>query len=145
MGIVAFEDAVQRAQENELDLVLVAPQANPPVCRMMNYGKYQYEQNKKHQQAKKKQGKNKVKEVKFHLNTEEHDFNTKVSHIQSFLQKGCKVKVSLFFRGREMAHTDFGYELLEQVRQHISEYGSAESPAKQGRVMSMMISPLSQK
>lgn len=144
MGIVAFEEALRRAKENELDLVLVAPQGNPPVCRMMNYGKYLYEQNKK-QQTGKKQTKDKVKEVKFHLNTEEHDFNTKVNHIQSFLKKGFKVKVSLFFRGREMAHTDFGYQLLDQVRQNVNEYGTSEAPKKQGRSMSMMVSPVSQK
>ena len=145
LGQVSIEDAFERAYEEGLDLVAVADQANPPVCRIMDQGKFLYEKKKKlKEQRKKNQSHTKTKEIKFHVNTEKHDYDVKLNHIIAFLKKGYKVKVSLFFRGREMQHTELGLELVQKVLEDLEEYAVVDSaPNKSGRMISAMVSPLS--
>lgn len=139
-GVFQFEEALARAEAAGLDLVEVAPQASPPVCRIMNYGKFLYAQNKKQRDAKKKQLQHKFKEVKYHPNIDEHDYKTKLAHIVAFLEKGCKVKVSMFFRGREMAHTELGIQIMNRVAADVAAVGTIESPPRQqGRSIIMML------
>jgi translation initiation factor IF-3 len=135
-------DAIEAASENALDLVEVAPNAEPPVCRIMDYGKYLFEQNKKAHSARRKQKQIHVKEVKFRPGTEEGDFQVKLRNLIRFLTNGDKTKVTLRFRGREMAHQNLGRQLLERVRQDLEEYGSVEQrPQLEGRQMVMVIGP----
>lgn len=141
VGILSFSDAMDRARDAGLDLVMVAPQATPPVCRIMNYGKFQYEQSKKVREAKKKQVHQKLKEVKFHPNIDDHDFENKVTRALAFLEKGNKVKFSIYLRGRENAHADRGFELMERVAQITEPAGNAERPQKTGRMILMFVSP----
>ena len=141
LGIISAKEALRLAAEKNLDLVKIAPQAAPPVCRIMDYGKYRFEQAKREKEARKNQKIVDVKEIRMSLNIDTHDFETKVGHAKRFLQGGDKVKVSVRFRGREMAHTNLGTDLLERFREAVSELGVVEKPAKlEGRNMAMFIS-----
>jgi translation initiation factor IF-3 len=134
------------ATEAGLDLVEISPNAKPPVCKIMDFGKYKYEQQKRESEAKKKQKVIEVKEVKFRPNTDEHDYSVKMKNVTRFLEKGDKVKVTLRFRGREMAHQNLGRELLERVAEDVKELGKVENmPKMEGRQMVMMIGPLPQR
>lgn len=131
------------AAEVELDLVEISPNATPPVCKIMDYGKFKYEQQKRESEARKKQTTIQVKEVKFRPNTDTHDYEVKMRSVYKFLEKGDKVKVTLRFRGREMAHQNLGRELLIRVSEDTKELGKVESmPKMEGRQMIMMIGPL---
>ncbi len=146
LGVMAFEEALRRAGEAGLNLVEVAGKADPPVCRIMDYGKHQYEHSKRMREARKKQHHHKVKEIKFHPNIDRHDYETKLNHVFAFLKKGDNVKISMFFRGREMAHTDRGMDLMLRVADDVGEVASIDSPPRRaGRTISMMISPKSHK
>lgn len=141
-GVMPIEDAIDLAQGKALDLVEVSPTAEPPVCRIMDYGKYVFEQNKKAQSAKRKQKQVHVKEVKFRPGTDEGDYQIKLRNLVRFLTGGDKTKVTLRFRGREMAHQELGAQLLERVRDDLEEYGTVEQmPQLEGRQMIMVIAP----
>ncbi len=140
MGI---ERAIETAEEAGLDLVEIAPNGEPPVCRIMDYGKFRFEQAKKAQAAKKKQKVTHVKEVKFRPGTEEADFQVKMRNVRRFIDDGDKVKVTLRFRGREMAHQDLGMRMLERIRDEMAEDVVVEQwPKMEGRQMVMLIGPL---
>lgn len=142
MGVKSLTDALSVAEEAGLDLVEVSPNAEPPVCRIMDYGKYLFEQNKKAQSAKKKQKQIQVKEVKFRPGTEEGDYKVKLRNLTRFLEDGDKAKVTLRFRGREMLHQDLGRKLLERVRDDLDELAQVEQfPKLEGRQMVMVLSP----
>lgn len=142
VGILAVKEAIRLAEEQGLDLVEVAPGASPPVCRVMNYGKYKYQQNKRSQEAKKHQTVIHVKEVKVRPRTEDHDYQFKLRHILRFLEEGNKVKVSLLFRGREIAHPEFGREMLARIQESVKEKAVVEqTPRMEGRIMVMILSP----
>jgi len=135
-------DALQLALSQELDLVEVSPTAEPPVCRIIDYGKFLFEQNKKAHSAKRKQKQTQVKEVKFRPGTDEGDYQIKLRNLIRFLQEGDKAKVTLRFRGREMAHTDIGRQVLIRLQQDLAAYGQVEQqPLMEGRQMVMMIAP----
>ena len=137
-----IREALERATEQGLDLVEVAPNSDPPVCRIMDYGKFVFEQSKKAQSAKRKQKQIQVKEVKFRPGTEEGDYQVKLRNLVRFLTQGDKTKVTLRFRGREMAHKELGLELLQRVQADLDEYGTVEQqPQLEGRQMVMVISP----
>ncbi len=137
-----FEEALARAQSLGLDLVEVARQANPPVCRIMDFGKFQYQESKKQRDAKKKQHQNRLKEIKFHPNIDDHDYQTKLRHVLEFLEKGYKVKASMFFRGREMAHTEKGQEVMERLIEDTRDYGTPEAPLRRiGRSFQLYLAP----
>ena len=139
---MSIADALERARVVELDLVEVASQADPPVCRIMDYGKFRYEESQKLKESRKKTVQITMKEVKFKPKIGKADFDTKVRHMQEFLREGHKVKVTLRFRGREMAHQDLGLELLNRVAVDVEEAGKIESmPRLEGRQMVMMIGP----
>jgi translation initiation factor IF-3 len=143
---VPLARAQELAEEAELDLVEIAPQAVPPVCRIMDYGKYLFEESKQKALAKKKQKQIQVKEVKFRPGTEEGDYQVKLRNLVRFLESGNKAKVSLRFRGREMAHQDLGLKLLERVAEDLKELSTVEQhPKKEGRQMTMVLSPGSKK
>jgi len=142
VGVVSTREALLLAQQRGLDLVEISPQAQPPVCRVMDYGKYKFEQAKKEKQAKQNQSNTKVKEVKFHTNVEEHDYQTKLRHIRDFIAEGHRVKVSLMFRGRENAHQELGYEVVKRVVADCSDVGASDrEPQKLGRFLSVLIAP----
>ena len=142
LGIMTVQDAIQLAEEQGLDLVEVAPEARPPVCRVMDYGKYKYQQSKRLQQAKKKQKVISVKEIKLRPKTEEHDYQFKTQHVRRFLQDGHKTKVTVVFRGREMAHTELGRQMLDRVATDLQDIGAMEqTPRQEGRNMTMVLSP----
>jgi translation initiation factor IF-3 len=142
LGIVPLEEALTRAAEEKLDLVEVAPKASPPVCKIMDYGKYKYLQAKKSQEAKKKQTTIQVKEVKIRPKTEEHDYQFKLRHIKRFLSEKNKAKVTIMFRGREIAHSELGMKVLERIIADIEEEGIVEqSPKLEGRNMIMILAP----
>ena len=142
IGVVTPEQALDMAEEAELDLVEISPNANPPVCKIMDYGKYKYEQQKRESEARKKQKIIEVKEVKFRPNTDTHDYDVKMRNVVRFLENGDKVKVTLRFRGREMAHQDLGRDLLERVAGDIEGLGKVENmPKMEGRQMIMIIAP----
>ena len=135
-----YEDALARAEQLGLDLVEVSPGAAPPVCRIMDFGKFQYEQSKRQRDAKKKQLQHKVKEIKFHPNIDRHDYDTKISHCVAFLEKGCKVKVSMFFRGREMAHAELGEQVVARIVKDTENMAVVEvSPRRAGRMITMLL------
>jgi translation initiation factor IF-3 len=135
-------DALQLALSQELDLVEVSPTAEPPVCRIIDYGKFLFEQNKKAHTAKRKQKQTQVKEVKFRPGTDEGDYQIKLRNLIRFLTEGDKAKVTLRFRGREMAHTDIGRQVLIRLQQDLALYGQVEQqPLMEGRQMVMMIAP----
>ncbi|HEX2493102.1 MAG TPA: translation initiation factor IF-3 [Steroidobacter sp.] len=141
-GVVTRFEALQMAQTAELDLVEVSPTADPPVCRIMDFGKFLFEQNKKAHAAKRKQKQIQIKEVKFRPGTEEGDYQVKVRNLIRFLQEGDKAKVTMRFRGREMAHQEVGRELLMRVQQDLSPYAQVEqNPLMEGRQMVMMFGP----
>ena len=143
VGVVTPQRAMMLAEEAGLDLVEISPNATPPVCKIMDFGKFKYEQQKKESEARKKQKTIDVKEVKFRPNTDTHDYDVKMRSVMRFLEEGDKVKVTLRFRGREMAHTDLGRNLLERVASDVEEHGKVEAiPRIEGRQMVMMINPL---
>ena len=142
LGIMSISEAIGLAETKGLDLVEVAPNGKPPVCRVMNYGKYRYEQQKRDKEAKKKQKVFQVKEVKLRPNIEDHDFYVKLKNAQRFLGDGNKVKVTIMFRGREMAHPELGRNVLERVLRELGDAVVREKPPKlEGRNMTMVISP----
>ena len=142
LGVMSSRDAQRLADEKNLDLVKIAPTANPPVCRIMDYGKYRFEQAKREKEAKKNQHIVELKEVRLGLNTDVGDFNTKVKHAIRFLQDGDKVKVSIRFRGREMGHPEMGHEAMKRFAEACSEYANVEKPSKmEGRHMMMFLAP----
>jgi translation initiation factor IF-3 len=139
---MSAEEALAFAKESGMDLVEIAPNAEPPVCRVMDYGKYRFEQAKKQQAAKKKQKVTQVKEVKFRPGTEEADYQVKMRNVRRFIEDGDKVKVTLRFRGREMAHQELGRDMLERIRDEMAEETMVEQfPKMEGRQMVMLISP----
>ena len=143
LGIVEIEKALAIAEEQEIDLVEIAPTAKPPVCRLMDYGKFKYNEQKKLHDAKLKQKQIQVKEVKFRPGTDKGDYQIKLRNLIRFLGEGDKAKVTLRFRGREMAHQEFGTRLLERVRADLQEHGVVEQfPKMEGRQMVMVIAPL---
>ena len=145
MGVMPLEKAKEYAYDKGLDLVLIAPQGNPPVCRSMDYGKYRYERDKRDKEAKKKQQSVEVKEIQLSCRIDTHDFETKANRAKKFLGEGNKVRVCLRFRGREMAHQELGKEMLERFKESCSEFGSVEKPPLlKGRQMTMFISPIKQ-
>jgi translation initiation factor IF-3 len=142
VGVISTREALAYAEEAELDLVEVSPTADPPVCRVMDYGKYVFEQNKKAQVAKKKQKQIQVKEIKFRPGTEEGDYQVKLRSLIRFLEEGDKAKITLRFRGRELAHIELGRNLLERVQKDLLEHGVVEQfPKMEGKQMVMVISP----
>ncbi|MBF8437611.1 translation initiation factor IF-3 [Halanaerobiaceae bacterium Z-7014] len=146
IGIKSIDEAMRAAEEKGMDLVEVAPQANPPVCRIMDYGKYKYEQAKKEKEAKKNQNVMNVKEVQMGVKIDDHDFDVKLKQARRFLKNKDKVKVRLKFRGREMMHQEIGHELMERLIEGTEDLGSVESgPNMEGRNMMMFITPDSDK
>ena len=144
VGILGIREALAYAAERQLDLVEVSPTARPPVCRVMDFGKYKYEQNKKQQKARKKQHVTHLKEVKLRPKIEEHDYRFKVNNGRRFLELHDKVKFTVTFRGREMAHTEAGYRLLEKVVKDLEEVGQVENPARlEGRNLVLLMVPRS--
>lgn len=142
LGIMHPRDALQLAMERGLDLVEVAPTAHPPVCRIMDYGKYRYEQSKKEREAKKHQKLVTIKEVRMTPKIDEHDFQVKVRNAEKFLRDGDKVKVSIRFRGREIVHADLAEEILKKLAQQVSEVAQVErTPRVEGRSMIMILAP----
>ena len=142
VGIMAIEDALEYAQNQSLDLVEVAPNSDPPVCRIMDYGKFVFEQRKKAQSGRRKQKQIHVKEIKFRPGTEEGDYQVKLRNLIRFLTSGDKTKVTLRFRGREMAHQELGVQLLERVRRDLDEYAVVEQfPQLEHRQMVMILAP----
>ena len=146
LGVLSISEAIQMAVRNGLDLVEVSPNAEPPVCRIMDYGKFKYEQNRKEREARKHQHGGEMKEIKFHANVAEHDFETKVNHIKGFLSKGLKVKASLYFRGRENAHRELGFEVINRVLKECQELSAVDmTPRLIGNSIVMVIGPRSGK
>jgi len=142
VGVTPIDKAQQLAIEAELDLVEISPNAEPPVCRIMDFGKFQFEQNKKLQASKKKQKQIHIKEIKFRPGTEEADYQVKLRNLIRFLTDGDKAKITLRFRGREMAHLELGKQLLERVEKDLEEYGTVEQfPKMEGRQMVMVLGP----
>ena len=142
VGILSTDEALALAAEQGLDLVEVAPNAEPPVCRVMDYGKYKYEQQKKQQEARKKQTVVQIKEIKVRPKTDEHDFNTKVKHIRRFLEEGDRCKVTVFFRGREIVHKDRGENILTRVVQAVEDIAKVEQePRAEGRTLFLLLAP----
>ncbi|MCH1562795.1 MAG: translation initiation factor IF-3 [Rhodobacteraceae bacterium] len=142
-GVVSPEKALSMAEDVGLDLVEISPNANPPVCKIMDFGKYKYEQQKRESEARKKQKIIEVKEIKFRPGTDIHDYDVKMRSVYKFLGNGDKVKITMRFRGREMAHQELGRELLERVAEDVKDYGKVENiPKLEGRQMTMMIGPL---
>lgn len=142
LGIMPLRDALRIAQEQGLDVVEVAPQARPPVCRIMDFGKYKYEQSKREREARKKQRIINIKEVKLRPSIEEHDFQVKARNALRFLEDGDKVKVTVMFRGREIAHAELGEKLCRRLADQVAELASVEKPPKlEGRNMVMILAP----
>jgi len=142
VGIRSIQDAIALAEEEGMDLVEIAPQADPPVCRVMDWGKFRFEESKKQQAQKKKQKQVQVKEVKFRPGTDDHDYDVKMRNLRRFIEEGNKVKVTLRFRGREMAHQDLGRDLLKRVEGDMEgEITVEQFPRMEGRQMVMMIAP----
>jgi translation initiation factor IF-3 len=142
IGVVPITEAKELAEEAGVDLVEIAPGAQPPVCRLMDYGKYLYQESKKKHDAKLRQKQIQVKEIKFRPNTDEGDYNIKLRNLIHFLEEGDKVKITLRFRGREMAHQEFGVRLLERVREDLDEHAVIEQfPKLEGRQMVMVLAP----
>lgn len=143
IGIMSSDNALRTAYDKGLDLVLISPNAQPPVCRIVDYGRYRYEQEKREKEAKKKQNIIEVKEVQLSCRIDTHDFETKVKHALRFLGEGNKVKVVLRFRGREMSHQEIGKELLERFREAVKEAGIVDkTPNLEGRLMTMIVNPV---
>lgn len=130
VGVLTTSEAIRMAESHGLDLVEISPTAVPPVCRIMDYGKFKYEENQREKQARKNQVSVILKEVKFHSNVDDHDFETKANHIRGFLEKGHRVKTSLFFRGRENEHRDLGYKLFTRLIKDCESCGAPEAPPR---------------
>lgn len=146
LGVVSIQEALSKAEEHNLDLVLIAPQAEPPVCRIMDYSKYRFEQNKKEKEARKNQKVISVKEVRLSPSIEDHDLETKAKSARKFIADGDKVKVTVQFRGRQMAHTDIGFTVLADFASKVEDVATVEKkPLLEGRNMSMIIVPKSNK
>ena len=149
LGVMPTPQAIELAQEIGADLVEVAPQANPPVCKILDYGKYKFELEKKRKEAKKKQKQLKLKEIRMQPKIEKHDLEFKTKHVSDFLEEGNKVKVTVRFRGREMAHTELGRDVLMQILANLDELGTKynvdRKPQMEGRFMSMILSHKSKK
>lgn len=142
IGVMGIRDALARAEDEGMDLVEIAPQADPPVCRIMDWGKYRFELSKKAQAARKKQRQIQIKEVKFRPGTDDHDYDVKMRNLRRFIEEGDKVKVTLRFRGREMAHQELGLEILQRVEKDMAEETVVEQrPRMEGRQMVMMLAP----
>ena len=142
LGILQRNEAIAMARETGCDLVEVSSNATPPVCRIMDYGKFKYEQQKKKQDAKKRQAVVQVKEIKVRPKTDEHDYETKLKHIRSFLEDGDRCKVTVFFRGREIVHKDRGIEILERIVKDLEDVGKVEQePRAEGRTLQMLVVP----
>jgi translation initiation factor IF-3 len=142
LGVMSSKDALKKAVEADLDLVLIAPNATPPVCRVMDYGKYCFEQAKREKEAKKNQKVVDIKEIRLGLSIDTHDFETKGNHAKKFLQGGDKVKVSIRFRGRELGHPEIGTEIMARFADFCAEFAVVEKPAKmEGRSMLMFLAP----
>ena len=146
VGIVRIEEALRLAADADLDLVEVAPEAKPPVARLMDYGKFKYESAMKARDARRNQANTQLKEIRFRLKLDDHDFETKKGHVVRFLEGGDKVKVMIMFRGREQSRPEMGARLLQRLAEDIAEYGTVESqPRLDGRNMTMVIGPLKKK
>ena len=144
VGVMPTKEALAQAAEAHLDLVEVAPQASPPVCRIMDYGKFKYQQSKKQQEARRRATTIQVKEVKVRPKIEEHDMGFKLRNAKRFLEDGDKVKISVIFRGREIAHTDRGFRILALMAEALAEVGNVEqNPKLEGRNLSMIVTPIS--
>ncbi len=142
LGIVSLRNGMELANKHDLDLVEVAPQVKPPVCRIMDFSKYKYEQEKREREAKKHQKQFHIKEIRVKPNIEEHDYGIKLKHTLEFLKEGNKVKVTLMFRGREMAHRDIGRKVIDRFAQDIQMSGIVEhGPAMEGRMITMVVAP----
>jgi translation initiation factor IF-3 len=146
LGVVSTQEAIKMAVTKGLDLLEVAPNAKPPVCRIIDYGKFKYEKKKKEHKAKKKQVVVKVKEVQIRPTTDEHDRDVKIKNLRSFLEDGDKVKITMLFRGRQITHTDQGYLMMKVIREAVKEVGVPESPPRMdGRKLIMILTPLQKK
>lgn len=146
LGIISLDEAMRIAEEKNLDLVKIAPQATPPVCKIMDYGKYRFEQAKREKEARKNQHVVEIKEIRLSLNIDTHDFETKVNHARRFLTAGNKVKVSIRFRGRELAHTRNGLVTMQNFATACEEFSNVEKAAKlEGKSMMMFLSPIQKK
>lgn len=146
MGIVRLGEALRLAEASEVDLVEIAPQASPPVCKLMDYGKFKYQEQKRAHDAKLKQKVIQVKEVKFRPGTDENDYQVKLRNLTRFLEEGDKAKITIRFRGREMAHQEFGMRVLERIRTDLEELGQVEQmPKLEGRQMVMIMAPKKKK
>ncbi|MGY4689259.1 translation initiation factor IF-3 [Salibacterium sp. K-3] len=146
LGVKSKNEALDLAEKAELDLVLVAPNAKPPVCRIMDYGKYRFEQQKKEKEARKKQKTVDIKEVRLSPSIEEHDFNTKLKNARKFLSKGDKVKAAIRFRGRMITHSDIGKEVLDRMAKECEDIATIETkPKMEGRSMFLMLAPKADK
>ena len=142
IGVITTREALERASREEMDLVEISPNAQPPVCRIMDYGKYKYEQEKKDKQLRRHQSATRVKEVQFHPNVGEHDYQTKVRHTRDFLLEGHRVKIGLFFRGRERAHQEIGFEVMNRVLKDCLDLATPEqTPRFIGRAIFMLLCP----
>ncbi len=142
LGIMSLSQALEKAESMNLDLVKIAPQAKPPVCKIMDYGKYRFEQAKREKEARKNQHVVDIKEIRLSLNIDTHDFNTKLSHAERFIKGGNKIKVSIRFRGREMGHPELGLDVMSKFAEACAEFANIEKPAKlEGRNMLMFLSP----
>ncbi len=142
LGVIPIQAALTSAQEFGLDLVEVSPNASPPVCKIMDYGRFKYQQDKRQQEARKKQTRIQVKEIKVRPKTDSHDIEVKLGHIQKFIEKKNKVKVTVVFRGREITLTERGKEVLEQIAENAEAFATIEQPPKQeGRTMTMVLGP----
>ena len=146
LGILSRNEAIAMAKEHGMDLVEVAATADPPVCRIMDYGRFKYEAQKKKQEAKKRQTVIQIKEIKLRPKTDDHDFDTKVKHVRRFLEDGDRCKVTIFFRGREIVHKDRGMAVLERVIEETKDLGKVDQePRTEGRTLQMMLAPLPKK
>ena len=142
LGVVTIQNALEIANQHELDLVEVAPQASPPVCRIIDFSKFKYDQEKKEREAKKHQRQSRLKEIRLKPNIDDHDYQVKVKHAVGFLKKKDKVKVSLFFRGRQMEHLDLGRKILDRFIIGVQNDGQVEKePVLEGRIISFMVAP----
>lgn len=143
LGVMPTSQALGLAQQSGMDLVEIAPNATPPVCKVVEYGKFKYEQEKREREARKHQHADKLKEIKLRLNIDDHDYETKVNHMRNFLEDGIKVKVSLFFRGREMGHAEFGDKLMQRVLSDLTGICHVEVPPRlMGRTIHMLLGPV---
>ncbi len=142
IGIISLSHARQLAEAAGLDLVEISPNADPPVCRIMDYGRFKYEQEKREKQARHSHSGGKLKEIKFHANVDEHDYQTKLRHLREFIADGHRVKVSLFFRGRENIHQELGFEILNRVLRDCEDVATPDQvPTRMGRALFMMLGP----